>query len=166
VNGGKAPAWLLPITGTITAAVGEFELVHILPDPPALFGVPRAPHYCREVLVWQGRILPLMDLAARFDAPGRKPALDAARVIVGIVAYRPEQGADALGYGGLALHSVPQRCRVGDDQACSLPPWLAAWTPYVSACFQPEGPRSAVPVLRLERLFASPGAAALRSFPE
>jgi chemotaxis signal transduction protein len=153
----KASAWILPITKTISAAVGEFELVYVLPDNPTLFEVPRAPHYCRQAMVWQNRIVPLMDLAARFQVPGREPEKTpgaAARHLIGILVYQTE-GAKTPEYGAVSLDSIPWHCEVSDEQACHLPPWLAVWTHYTSACFQPEGPHSAIPILRLDRLFSS-----------
>jgi chemotaxis signal transduction protein len=153
----KASAWILPITQTVSAAVGEFELVHVLPDHPAAFDIPQAPHYCRQVMVWQNRIVPLMDLAMRFQVPGWEPeekSGTAANRVIGILAYRAE-GAESLEYGALILSAIPRRCEVNDEQACPLPPWLTPWRRYASACFRPEGPHSAIPVLRLDRLFSS-----------
>lgn len=150
----KATAWMLPVTKAMSAAVGEFELVHILPDRPALFRVPRAPDYCRHVVVWQGRIVPLMDLGARFGAPGRSAGPLAENGVVGIVAYQ-SVAADHFEYGALRLEAIPWRCEVTDEQACAFPAWLEVWRPYACACFQPEGPCSAVPILRLDRLFSS-----------
>lgn len=159
----KATAWILPITPTVDAAVGELELVHLLPEPPPLFGIPGTPDYCRRVLVWQDRIVPLMDLAERFAAPGR----DAASVpgLIGVFAYRPE-GGGPTGHGALLLRGIPWRLEVGDDQACPLPAWLAGWAPYAGSCFQPEGPHPAVPILRLGRVFAAPAAGAPSANPD
>ncbi|MGZ8218965.1 chemotaxis protein CheW [Methylomagnum sp.] len=150
----RATAWMLPITKAMSAAVGEFELVHILLDRPVLFDVPRAPAHCRHVLVWQDRIVPLMDLGARFGAPGRNPGPIAEAGVIGIVAYQPV-ATDHFEYGALRLEAIPWRSEVADEQACAFPSWLEVWRPYASACFQPEGPRSAVPILRLDRLLSS-----------
>ena len=43
-------AWLLDLGEGLHGAVGALEMVHVLPDAPALFKIPRSPAYCREVL--------------------------------------------------------------------------------------------------------------------
>ncbi len=38
-------AWLLDLGEGLYAAIGELEMVHLLPDAPALFDVPQSPPY-------------------------------------------------------------------------------------------------------------------------
>ncbi len=147
----KVSAWIISITDTVSASVGEFELVHILPDNPVLFNVPTAPYYCQQVFIWQNKIIPVMNLAARFGL--EKPAVTNDHFIVSIFAYRAEK-TGLFEYGALLLTATPYRTEVSDDQACPLPTDLSAWTHYVRCCFQDTETQKAIPILNLERLFA------------
>jgi chemotaxis signal transduction protein len=146
----KASAWIISLTDTVSAAVGEFELVHVLPDTPELFTLPKAPHYCRQVFVWQNRIIPVMNLAERFGL--EKNAVTDKRVVVCIFAYRTEKTA-LPEYGALFLTAAPKRSEVSDTQACPLPTDLSSWANYVRCCFQDRESKQAIPILKLERLF-------------
>ena len=148
----KVPAWLISITDTLYAAVGEFEMVHVLPDNPVLFNVPKAPHYCQQVFVWQNKIIPIMNLAARFGYEEKLTISE--HFIVSIFAYRAEK-TGLIEYGALFLTTTPRRIEVSDDQACPLPPDLVAWTRYVNCCFRETESQPVIPILKLERLFAS-----------
>jgi chemotaxis signal transduction protein len=145
-----APAWIISITDTVSLAVGEFELIHILTDPPVLFRVPTAPIYCQQVFVWQNKIIPVMNLATRFSLD--ISAVSSDHVIVSIFAYRLTTGQ--VEYAALFLNATPRRSEVSNEQACQLPADLIAWTPYISACFQETDIKKAIPILKLERLFA------------
>lgn len=146
----KASAWIMPITDNVVVAAGEFELVHILPDKPKLFGVPKAPHYCQQVLIWQNKIIPVMNLAIRF---GYEITVSNENSIISIFAYRLST-TESIEYGALFINTAPRRIEVADSQACALPADLQVWTPYVWSCFQDLGTQKAIPILRFERLFA------------
>jgi chemotaxis signal transduction protein len=146
----KANAWIISITDTVSVSVGEFELIHILPDTPELFNVPRAPVYCQQVLVWQNKIIPVMNLAQRFGL--KRPSAINSSVIASIFAYRAEN-TGLPEYGALLLTTTPRRSEVSDDQACPLPSELYLWTHYVRSCFQETETKKAIPILKLELLF-------------
>jgi len=57
-------AWVLDFGMSFRAAVGGRELLHLI-DTPATFAVPCTPLYCRRVVFWQERLLPVMDIASR-----------------------------------------------------------------------------------------------------
>lgn len=147
----KAQAWIISITDTVFAAVGEFELVHILPDNAVLHRVPKTPDYCQQVFIWQNRIIPVMNLATRFALKQESTIND--RFVISIFAYRAEN-TGLLEYGALFLTDTPRRSEVSDEQVCSLPDDLSAWKHYVKSCFQEIKTQKAIPILRLERLFA------------
>lgn len=147
----KVPAWIISITDNVSVAVGEFELIHILPDNPILFNVPTAPYYCQQVFIWQHKIIPIMNLAARFGLDN--PAMTYDDFVVGIFAYRAEK-TGLFEYGALLLTATPYRTEVSDEQACPLPTDLFAWKHYVRCCFQDTETQKAIPILNLERLFA------------
>jgi chemotaxis signal transduction protein len=146
----KVPAWIISITDTVSASVGEFELVHILPDNPTLFTLPKSPPYCRQVFVWQDKIIPMMNLAERF---GLEKQSVSSHFIVSIFAYRAEKTGQ-IEYGALCSNTTPRRTEVSDTQACPLPADLSAWTQYVRCCFQETETKKAIPILKLERIFA------------
>jgi chemotaxis signal transduction protein len=145
----KVPAWIMSITDTVSVAVGEFELVHILTDNPVLFTIPTAPSYCQQVFIWQNKIVPVMNLATRFNLPEKSNDF-----IVSIFAYRAEETGQ-IEYGALFLTASPLRIEVGNTQVCPLPADLTALTPYVRCCFQETKTQQATPILNLEHLFAS-----------
>jgi chemotaxis signal transduction protein len=143
-------AWLLDLGDGLHAAVGELELVHVLPDPPTLFEIPQSPAYCRKVLVWEGEMLPLMNLAMRLSVL----AVPKSQVLVAITAFQEHPGA-ALRHGALLLGAPPVQIRVNDSLACELPEAQPDWQRLAIACFRRSdlGP---VPVLDLEKVFSLP----------
>jgi chemotaxis signal transduction protein len=139
-------AWMVPLAGEHRAAVGELELVHVLPDPPELFTVLKAPTHCRKVFLWEGHVLPVFDLSQWL---GEEPA-DIENTHIGVFRYRPGPG-EALRYGGLILQGAPRQVLVNDSQACNLPSGEQAWRQVACACFDYGG--RPVPVLNLPRIF-------------
>lgn len=149
----KVPAWVISITDNLSVAVGEFELVHVLPDVPVLFSVPKAPPYCSQVFIWQNKIIPVMNLAAKLAY--QQQASPDAHFIICIFAYRAEV-TGLVEYGAIFIKNTPRRIEVGDDQACPLPHELDAWQPYSCCCFQESKTGLVIPILKLEHLFAPP----------
>lgn len=139
-------AWMVPLRGDQRAAVGELELVHVLPDPPALFTVLKAPRHCRQVFLWEGHVLPVFDLSQWL---GKDPD-DGERALVAVFRYRPGHGR-ALRYGSLVIQGAPRQVLVNDSQACELPRGSEAWREVAHACFDYGG--RPVPVLNLPRIF-------------
>ena len=142
-------AWMVSFRGDTRVAVGELELVHVLPDPPPLFPIVKAPCHCRQVFLWEGRVLALFDLSLWLDESSAPDDGDH----VAVFRYRAAPGAP-LGYGALLIHGAPRQVLVNDSQACELPGEAAALRPVVSACFDYGG--RAVPVLNLARIFDAP----------
>ena len=138
-------AWLLDFGGSCQAAVGLRELLHLV-DTPASFAVPCTPAYCRRVVLWQERLLPVMDIAARLG--GASPA----NSFIGVVGYQRQRGEHPQ-FGALALASPPRQLAVTDDQACRLPEENSAWRELAISCFEHQG--VPVPVLNLNRIFGS-----------
>jgi chemotaxis signal transduction protein len=125
--------------------VGTRELLHLV-DAPSTFSVPYTPDYCSRVVLWQERLLPVMDIAARVgnrscNAP-----------FLAVVGYQQQRG-EYPQFGALMLKSPPRQLAVSDDSACRLPQENAAWGDLAISCFEHQG--SPVPVLNLYRLFSS-----------
>lgn len=138
-------AWLLDFGDSCRAAVGTRELLHLV-DTPATFEVPHTPVYCRRVVVWQERLLPVMDIAARLGAaPRNAPYL-------AVVGYQQTRG-EYPQFGALMLASPPQQLSVSDAQACQLPAQSSAWQELAISCFEHQG--ATVPILNLSRIFSS-----------
>lgn len=142
-------AWMMPLRGDLRAAVGELELVHVLPDPPELFTVLKAPRHCRQVFLWEGHVLPVFDLSRLLGADPH----EGENAHIGVFRYRPGPG-QALRYGGLLIHGAPRQVLVNDSQACELPSGHDAWRRVANACFDYGG--RPVPVLNLPRIFDHP----------
>lgn len=145
-------AWLLDLGAGLHAAVGQLEMVHVLPDTPTLFEIPQSPAYCRQVFVWQGEVLPLMDVARRLAA--RPPSVNGSRGQIVITAFQEYPGA-ASRHGALSVSTAPVRIRVNDSQARALPESQPGWRRLAIACFE-HPDRGPVPVLDLRRLFSLP----------
>lgn len=142
----EAPAWLMNIGSGMIVGVGERELLHLV-EQPQLSELPLAPRHCRNVLMWQGQLLPVWDVRAWID---HDEAAERAIPIVGIVAYQSRRG-EIPKYGALMLDEPPKRTLVADSQACRLPVDQTGWDRIAVSCFLHEG--EAVPVLDLPRMF-------------
>ncbi len=140
-----ANAWLLNLGNSLAAAVGEFELIHVLLDPP-LFQVPLCPPHCNRVLLWEGRLLPVMDLSRRLSERDGEPHRYA-----GILAWWEGQKREVR-YGALLLAVPPSRIQVRDEESCPLPPQPSAWRSCSLACFL-YGDRP-VPILDVSGIFS------------
>lgn len=138
-------AWLLNLGGSCQAAVGTRELLHLI-DAPVTFEVPYTPAYCRRVVFWQERMLPVMDIPAKQgNAPQNAPFL-------AVVGYQRQRG-EYPQFGALMLASPPQQIEVSDEQACPLPGEAQCWKELAISCFDHRG--EAVPVLDINRIFHS-----------
>jgi hypothetical protein len=147
-------SWIIPITSSHSVAVGEFELVHILPDQPVLFDIVQSPAYCHQVLIWQDRIVPVLDIVSRFGLIDESHT-DKTNALIGICAYTPKQSVD-FQYGALLMSNTPYHYEVSNEQSCDLPTDFIPWGYFLSSCFCIQRTQQVIPVLRLERLFASP----------
>lgn len=142
----EANAWELDLGDDLRAAVGLYELVHLI-DAPVIQPVPVVPRYCRGVSLWQGLVLPVIDLAAWLG--GHRPRGRAE--LLGVLVYRasPEEEAQ---FGALALADKPKRLAVGDEHMCELPGETPLWRQLAISCFR-HG-RVAVPILDTPTVFA------------
>lgn len=169
----ESNGWLLKLRGQWRAAVGLRELVHVLPYSPRLYMVPQTPPHARHVILWEGKIVPVVDLVAYLEA-GAEPSLRTATNqlsldhLVGIVAYQTAPGS-AVSLAGMLLGKVPERIWVTDEQACALPESPSGWRQAAISCFE-HPDCGAVPILDLPRLFSGrlpvPAAGTPRPDPE
>lgn len=141
----QAKAWLLDVGMETVAAVGARSMVHLL-DVPVTYPVPHTPSYCNRVVSWQGRLLPVMDIARRLGAERRDTRY------VAIVGYLGKKDGEAQ-FGAVPLVSPPRQVVVSDEQACKLPDNLQEMRGMTISCFEMDG--QPVPVLNLGHLFGS-----------
>ncbi len=140
-------AWLLDFGSGCRAAVGTRVLVHLIDDPKT-FGVPCTPAYCHSVTFWEGKCLPVMDLALRLGlAPQQETGL------LAVACYR-DPADDSTHFGALRLATPPVPIVVNDAGACPLPEQPAGWRELAISCFDLQA--IPVPILHLGRVFAEP----------
>ncbi len=145
----QANAWILEFGEQRFAAIGEQEMVHLV-DEPELFAVPESPAWCNQAILWQGEVLPVMNLLVLLSLPAGT-VTSPETPVVGIAAYQSEPGAMPQ-YGGLLLSRIPVKKPVTDEQACELPEPRNEWQRLAISCFADNG--RATPILDLPRLFA------------
>lgn len=138
-------AWILDLGMGYKAAVGGRELLHLI-DVPTIFPVPHTPLYCRSVVFWQERLLPVMDIAARLSGATQNAHF------IAVIGYQQKRG-DPPQFAALQLASPPSHVAVSDEQACSLPENVRGWDELAISCFEHQG--DVLPVLNLNRLFTT-----------
>jgi hypothetical protein len=151
-------AWILSVARDRRAAVGAFEVVHVLTHSPVLFHVPLAPAHCRTVMLWEDRLLPVVDLHALIT--NGEAAVEASKIggleqLIAVVAYEPDPQQPPE-FGALLLASLPERASVGNVDACDLDESVAPWAPIALSLFR-HAAYGAIPVLDLRRVFRPTG---------
>jgi hypothetical protein len=141
-------AWLLDLGAGRWAAVGDREQVHLLHDPAA-HRVPWTPRSASQVLLWNGRCVPVVDLGIRL---GDVPSYTVSRLL-GLYAYLESPG-NAVAFGALWLAAAPRRISLDAPRMVDLPSPQAAWREVAISCFQWQD--APVPVLDLTRVFGRP----------
>lgn len=109
-------AWLLTVESKCRVAISETELCEYVAGP-VLHEIPAADNYCSEVMLWQGRPVPVIQLPSLL----RSNSASSQRVLgIGVVAYQLSRGTH-LSFVGLPLLDSPEKIRVAESQACSKP---------------------------------------------
>lgn len=122
-----------------------------LVESPRLVPVPGMVHFCRGLVAWQGRQLPLIDLQAYLGGADSPAAPPFSHVL--IVAYQVAPGV-AIDYGAFCAPSLIRMVEVVDSDQCPLPGDQACWTGIAISCFLHRG--RAIPVLDPSRIFTRP----------
>lgn len=142
-----ATAWVMQLDHQMSAAVGQMELIHIV-DDPEFYKIPKAPIYCDQVILWNNRIIPVMDLSAWLN----DSTVVYRRSLVAIAAYRDKN--DVLKYGGIHLADTPAMEAVKNDQACTLPLTSNKWRDIAISCFS-GADSNPVPILDVPTIFSA-----------
>jgi chemotaxis signal transduction protein len=139
-------AWALDLGAGLQAAVGDREMVHLVPSPE-LFDVPATPSHCRHVVIWKDEILPVVDLPAWLTGC----TCQHQQSLIGIFAYQPRPGVSPR-QGALLLNAIPRRLSVRDDQASALPDKPKRWREIAVSCFTTVNGVS-IPIIDLTCVF-------------
>lgn len=148
--------WQLDFGSDHVAAIGEHVLAHLVPEP-ALFSVPCAPHHCRHVMPWQGRMLPVWDFAAWVEGSRQLPPK-----LLAVVAFAATDGQQA-DYGALLLAEPVRRFRTSDGEGAALPEAMECWRPFAISGVHHDG--HYLPILDLARVFSSRQGAGILNAP-
>ncbi len=141
-------AWLLNFGGGLKAAVGLHEMSQVLISP-TLFDVPTMPRYCSDVVIFQKRILPVLNVPNML-LEGKKVIIVNTKVI-GVAIYQDET-TESANYGSLFLASMPESIIVSDEDVCDLPEEQKYWEPFAFTCFSYHD--ITVPIIDLAYLFS------------
>ena len=109
-------AWLLECGDALTVAVGDHEIVECV-QPERYYSIPGTPGYCSSVLSWQGKLVPVMDMAAAVNGERGLPQDTS---FVCLLSYQ-RAAKQALEYLALRISKTPQKIQVDDEQVCELP---------------------------------------------
>jgi hypothetical protein len=136
-------AWLLDFGQNVRAAVGKRVLLQLI-KAPKVFSVPVTHDYCCNVILWGGRLLPVMDMAARLGGSTQEVKL---LTVVGYQFHKNE----TVRFGALLLETAPVAISVTDAQACPLPVEQSCWGKFAISCFDHEGVPT--PIIKMDEVF-------------
>lgn len=127
-------AWLLNL-GPFRIALAYNEVLEVLVEPES-WPLPIGPRWCREILAWRGRYVPL----ARLGLSG-----DAGFAVVAAISHPDSPGA--IEYVALRLKQPPQLITVNSDDDCELPVQVPLPVNHIMACFKHDEDVVVVPDL-------------------
>lgn len=145
----KVPAWLMQVDRISKVAVGQMELIHIIASPEYV-DIPKTPEYCSRIVIWNNRVLPVIDLSS---------------LVTGVSAYYQHNSVavamyvdsvtSQYKYGGIQLTDTPVMDHVSDDQFVDAAKLTQAWKAVSISAYR-GGEGEVIPILNVEALF-SPG---------
>lgn len=122
-----------------------------LVESPRLVPVPGMANFCRGLVAWQGRHVPLIDLQAYLSGTDSSASARFSHVLM--VAYQVAPGA-AIDYGAFCAPFLIRMVEVVDSDQCPLPVGQTCWDGIAISCFLHQG--RVIPVLEPSRIFTSP----------
>lgn len=110
-------AWLLQCGNSLSIAVGDHVMAEYVQQQNA-YTVPGAPGYCSSVIVWQGHIVPVMDLEV---LQGTKASSNQQENPLLCILYYQSEPNTPLKHIALRVTGTPQKVLVADENACEVP---------------------------------------------
>jgi len=130
-------AWLLDL-GPFRIAVAYSDVVEVISEPTC-WSLPIGPRWCRELMAWRGRYIPLARLGVMADSPF---------AIVIAVAAGDDEDTEFV---SLRLLNPPRLIDVYEQDDCDPPMQLPLPSDHILACFNREDEVVVIP--DLARLF-------------
>jgi len=136
----------MKVDDSLYASVSQMELVHII-NRPNTFNVPNAPEYCKNIIIWNDNILPVIDFSCVFNKARSSANCD----VVAVIIYR--NCNNEIQYGGISLAVTPELEFVDNKQMCKLPDYTGDLQSISLSCFiSKEGHE--VPILDMSKMFS------------
>ena len=143
----EAKAWLLSLDKTKEIAIGYHHIIEYVDIANcSLISVPLSFGYASSLMIREGEILPIIDLAKYFN-PKLKDE-DVTGVILVNYQEAPEQ---PLKQGGIIIRNFPKEILVTTEMGCLLPEKELDWHAMADACLEYND--KPVPVLKVEKIF-------------
>ena len=147
----RTPAWLLDCGAGVRVAVALPSLLHLIEDRTLLHRVPLVPRHLGQVLLWQKRVFPVVDLTLQLGARAATATEPAA--VHGYVCLLgwcdAQQSSD---YGGLLVDALPRRIQVPDQSLATPTQKMAAqWAGLALTYFDFNG--HVIPIIAPAALF-------------
>jgi chemotaxis signal transduction protein len=141
-------AWLLECGGGVTVAVPAINMLHVVEETSRCFRVPMAPPHCDHVLVWQERVLPIVDIAKLLSPLVAVSVAHKGYCVVGWC------GVDDISeYGVIGAATAPRRVIIRDDMSVAPSAQLASQWPVAVGFFVHA--KDTIAIVDPARLFGS-----------
>jgi chemotaxis signal transduction protein len=123
-----------------------------LVEQPRVVYVPGMPPFCLGLMKWQGRQIPVLDLARLLLGRDSEPGLTTTGHVL-VLAYQKAPG-HALEYGAVNAPFLISMVSVEDSQQTDPSTEIKVLTGMSLSCFEYQG--QAVPILDTARIFSKP----------
>ena len=143
----EVAAWVMQIDRMSRVAVGQLELIHIIANPEYI-EVPKAPRHCKRVVMWNNKVIPVMDLSILVNDASAFYQHNS----VAVALYAPE-GRHELQYGGIQLIDMPVLDKVSNQQQVTQSELSEQWKPLSVSAYRGRD-SDIIPILDLPKLFS------------
>jgi chemotaxis signal transduction protein len=146
----RAPAWLLDCGAGVRVAIAVPSLLHLIEDCSLLQRVPLVPRHLGQVLLWQQRVFPVVDLTLQMGV--HQPVTDqpAAHRYICLLGWCDAQ--QCSDYGGVLVRELPRRIQIADQSLATPTQKLAAhWAGLALTYFDFHG--HVIPIIAPAALF-------------
>jgi len=130
-------------------AVGQLELIHIIAQP-SYIEIPKAPDYCKRVVVWNNKVIPVLDLSMLVNKTSAYYQHNAVAVAMYVNGSEKQ-----VQYGGIQLIDMPVLDTVSNEQKIVESELSVRWKPISISGYRSKD-REIIPILDVQKIF-SPG---------